>query len=216
MKRGLTWIRAGVNLLFGLAIPASFWLVSVVGMLTPTLLSLFAPPLLVVVAWIMRKWAWIPLRFLVGGKPWLQGTYLVTIKSDYEGASRHENRRAIRAYASIRQDAWGEVVTLATKTTSSRALDASLRPSGDHFQLLYSYTTSPPQEDLDSNPVQLGTAALDILERGRGTIRGRYFTDQKTGGNMSWQRIGHRAFADFEEAEDYAKRKKAHRESTSK
>lgn len=86
----------------------------------------------------------------------------------------------------IKQDLFSIQVSLKSDETNSFSLVANILEDHGKMYLIYTYITDPNQEFRDNNPIQWGTAKLDIsnLE----DINGYYWTTRGTQGSINMTR----------------------------
>lgn len=87
----------------------------------------------------------------------------------------------------IKQDLFGIQVNLESDEIDSVSLVASILEEHGKRYLIYTYTTDPKQEFRDKNPVQWGTAKIDITDLN--DVTGYYWTTRGTQGSMKMEKV---------------------------
>lgn len=109
--------------------------------------------------------------------PNLNGKWECIIKYNFDGKDREKISEV-----NIEQDLFGINVILITDEIKSNAITASIINEHGSKYLIYTYRTTPKQDVRDKNPIQYGTAKIDISDINN--VYGEYWTTRKTQGMM--------------------------------
>lgn len=148
------------------------------------------------------RWAWAqwPVSRIVS-RPDLRGTWKGEIRSGWTDASG-ESPPPIKAFLVIRQTFSIISIRAITKESSSDSLVAVLQAtaSGEHH-MTYTYMNVPELLIQDRSRIHHGTASLDIHDAPGGIVlRGSYWTDRDTKGQMEFTNRKKRRYTDFASA----------------
>ena len=109
--------------------------------------------------------------------PKLCEKYVGTFISDYDNVVREGT-------LDIKQTLTTVSVIFTTKESKSRSLSASIDDIFGEKQLTYCYINQPKSEFRHRSEIHYGTAMITISDDG--SLRGQYFTDRKTIGDMEF------------------------------
>lgn len=127
---------------------------------------------------LYEKYIW---RFNLFEKtPVLMKSYTGTLKSTYDGVER-------AAKLTIKQTLLSVSVIMETGESKSKAVSAAIENIQDEWQLTYTYLNVPDANVRDRSAIHYGTALLSIEDPV--LIKGQYFTDRKTIGDMKFEAI---------------------------
>lgn len=174
----------GINIEFSFFRPLSF-IVGLVG----TLLALYN----------RYVWKW-PLINKLHSRPLLMGTYKGKLHSSYINPETQEGIKPIETYIVILQTYSGIVIRQFTKESTSYTVSASINHE-QHQEIQYItglYRNEPTLSIQGRSPVHYGGLKLDIIGTNRKVrLKGSYWTDRKTIGDLEFE------FLDREQAKDF-------------
>jgi hypothetical protein len=141
--------------------------------------------------WIgFSKWFW-KWRIFQGWLvpfPVLQGTWQGTLISTWANPATGQLAGEIPMVLVIKQSFTTISCTIHTYTRESHsrsyAANFLLDDESGLKQLIYTYTNKPKPSVRDRSPVHDGTALLEILKRPRRMLRGEYWTNRRTTGDI--------------------------------
>ncbi len=148
-------------------------------------------------------WRIKTINFLIGIifdiNPSLQGTWYGLLNSNYDGA---ENREV---YLIISQpDAFTITCKLITENRMSSSKTASIIDDCGSKKLIYTYFAEQDKINNSKNPMQYGTAIIDI---GIKLLGGTYFSNQKTNGNLQFSKICKKRLNSYKECKTMKEKK---------
>ena len=120
-----------------------------------------------------KLWRYNPLEEM----PKLAGKYVGTFVSTYDNVTRDGT-------LDIKQTLTTVSVIFTTKESKSRSISASIDDILGEKQLTYCYINQPKSEFRHRSEIHYGTAILTISKDG--SLKGQYFTDRKTRGDMEF------------------------------
>ena len=122
---------------------------------------------------VYEKWLWRynPLE----ETPVLKKKYRATLLSTYDGIERD-------ATLEIKQTLLSINVIFITGESRSKSISSSIEKIQEEWQLTYCYLNVPQANVRDRSAIHYGTALLCIEDPEE--IKGQYFTDRKTTGDM--------------------------------
>ena len=109
--------------------------------------------------------------------PVLKKKYKGTLLSTYDGIERE-------AVLEIKQTLLSISVVFITEESRSKSISASIEKIQEEWQLTYCYLNVPQASIRDRSAIHYGTALLCIENPEE--IKGEYFTDRKTTGDMNF------------------------------
>ncbi len=141
---------------------------------------------LVVVVWDLWVWRW-PLVWRSTGRPRLDGLWEVELRPTADShIPEGGNRGPIIAYLVVRQTYWS--IALQLFTVESSSISRSFFWDGDNRTgtewLTFVYDNTPMLNHQHRSGRHLGTCTLQPGSRQPAEIRGAYFTDRYTAGDM--------------------------------
>jgi hypothetical protein len=160
----------------------------------PTVLSIE------VILWgLFAKWGWrykIFQGWLVPF-PYLQGTWRGKLSSTWINPNTQHQFEPIDVILVVRQTFINIHCTLMTEESESSSYSASIHidPDSNERQLVYSYSNKPRTSIRDRSPIHDGTASLLVIGKPPRKLRGEYWTNRKTTGEISLE-FTSRSFAD--------------------
>lgn len=110
--------------------------------------------------------------------PKIYGKYNVIIKYIDPKDNKPKTKQC---FATIRQDLFSILISLATDERTSDTIACDLRKKDDVYYLYYVYKTTTKIEFLEFNPEQTGAVELCIFKN---KLEGRYWTTSKTVGDI--------------------------------
>lgn len=125
------------------------------------------------VMFMYEKWWWKYNPF--EETPVLKKKYKGTLLSTYDGIERN-------ATLEIKQTLLSTTIICITGESRSNSIASSIKKLQGEWQLIYCYLNVPQANVRDRNAIHYGTALLCIENPEE--IKGQYFTDRKTTGDM--------------------------------
>ena len=152
------------------------------------------PTLLTLLGVAFDLWLWrIPLLGGVHRRPRIYGTWQTTITPHPDShIDNEENRGPIEATVEIEQSFWSLTVTLKTAESESISRAESIAPDGGSKTrkvLTYVYTNTPQLAVRHRSPIHVGAANLTIEGVQPDALRGTYWTDRLTVGDLELRRL---------------------------
>lgn len=121
-------------------------------------------------------WRYVPK--LIRKVPKLYGEWNGIIKSSYDEFNKEFKFKII-----IKQTLLNIYVDLITNESSSVSITGELiKDNKNEYALIYSYRNEPKENVKNRSQIHYGTAKLSIINESE--LKGMYFTDRKTTGNM--------------------------------
>jgi SMODS-associating 2TM, beta-strand rich effector domain len=164
-----------------------------------------ALPLVVVVAFaVFDNWAWqIRAVRKVTGRPQLNGTWrgeLTSLRNDAEG--REVPHEPMPIYLAIRQTFLNIRISLLSVESKSRSIGPILERHGAHdYTIYYHYTNLPGLEARERSPTHAGGARVEVGGIDPSRLNGEYWTDRRTRGTFSVERVSRSTYWIWSEAE---------------
>lgn len=180
---GICWVLLAYATKRDLSVAADFF------KLLPTVVTVD-----VFVALVFVKWGWkLPLF-----RPWLvpfpdlSGTWDGELQSDWRDPRSGEPVPPIPARLTVRQSFFSVSCVMRTSEMTSWSFieGFDIEPERQVRRLAYSYTSKPRQLIADRSPVHDGTAVFEIQEKPRLKLRGKYWTDRRTTGEINLRFTG--------------------------
>jgi hypothetical protein len=153
--------------------------------------------------WVWEKvlWKTSPIQRLRWAPRDLTGTWKGTLETFWKDPSTGRSIPPKTGYLVVRQSASALFVILLTGESRSVSTLAVVS-SGEGIAFLdYIYVNRPDSEVEDRSRMHHGSASLDIKGRPATRLRGRYWTDRDTKGQLDFAERRRQAAEDFEEAE---------------
>ena len=126
-----------------------------------------------ILAYLYEKWLW---RYNPLGKtPVLSKKYTGTLKSSYDNIERE-------ASFQIKQTLFSIQIIFTTGESKSKSISSSIDDILGEQQLTYCYLNTPNAEVRHRSEIHYGTAMICVDNPK--VLRGQYFTDRKTTGDM--------------------------------
>lgn len=130
----------------------------------------------------------------------VRGTWKGTLSSFWEDPSTSRRPDPKNVFLVIHQSAFQLTVVLITDESTSRSSLASLSDDGTQASLAYMYLNRPDSRVEHRSRMHNGSAFLEITGRPATRIRGRYWTDRDSRGEMDFNQRNSRLIDDFREA----------------
>jgi len=170
----------------------------------PGWLRFFSAAVLVatIVLGIWDRWLWgLPLIQRLSRVPRdVRGTWRGTLTSFWEDPVTRARPGPTTVFLVIRQSASQVTVVLLTEESSSRSSLASLSDEGTGASLTYMYLNRPDSRVEHRSRMHNGSAFLEISGRPATRIRGRYWTDRDSRGELDFDQRAPQIAEDFREA----------------
>jgi hypothetical protein len=148
------------------------------------------------------RWAWQlrPFRHVRGVPPVLHGTWRGTLTSLWVDPTAGSRPAPKPAFLVVRQTASSAHAALFTDTARSGSTLAQVQHSAGGDALTYVYLATPDVLAAGGNPIHHGAVMLDITGRPGRRLRGRYWTDRESGGELDFTEHVSALADDFDEA----------------
>lgn len=157
--------------------------------------------------WDLWGWRLPPLNRLTH-RPRIDGLWEVTLTpTDESHIPPGGNRGPIPAYIVINQSYWSLHVRQMTveSGSDSRSFFWDRIPGDDVERLNFLYQNDPRPEHRSRSPRHLGSCSLDTARLVPSSIRGMYFTDRYTQGEMDLRLVDRsKGYTSYQEAAAYA------------
>ncbi|MEO0461224.1 MAG: hypothetical protein AAF219_10305 [Myxococcota bacterium] len=132
--------------------------------------------------WLWR-WSWLQGWFVK--KPYIGGTWRVSLKSDWRDPKTGLAIPPIDGFLSVRQTYSGLSLRLMTKESASESLAADLVGAPDAtYRAASVYRNDPGVGVRDRSPIHYGALLLDVQADDPVTLAGQYWTDRSTRGEL--------------------------------
>ena len=151
---------------------------------------------------VWDRWIWrLPFAQRLPSVPRdLSGTWRGTLTSFWEDPVTKSRPAPKMAFLIIRQTASATGVVLLTDESSSKSSLASVSDDGAGATLAYMYLNRPDSRVEHRSRMHNGSAFFQISGRPVSRIRGRYWTDRDSRGELDFDRRSHHTVDDFREA----------------
>ncbi len=150
-------------------------------------------------------WLW-RLPFLQGWfvkRPDISGTWRVTIRSNWVDPSTGKTVEPIEGYMVVRQTFSSLSLRLMTSESVSELLGAEIiRAPDGTFRVTGVYRNEPKLSVRERSPIHHGAILLDVVGRPRSALKGHYWTDRGTSGELELTDRIKRILDEFETARE--------------
>jgi hypothetical protein len=148
------------------------------------------PSAAVILALAFDKWAWKwPGILSLVGRPYLQGTWAVTLTPDGRSLiPEGGNRGPIDGYICIEQTFFTLHITQYTRESASDSTASKFTPKGEskgQQTLAFLYRNEPKQQHQHRSPAHAGACELRVSGTEPREMEGRYWTGRFTAGDMT-------------------------------
>jgi hypothetical protein len=145
-------------------------------------------PLVLLVVGVFIKWAWRwpVFRGWLVPFPDLNGTWQGSLQTTWVNPQTQAVPGPIPVILCIKQSFISTSCVMRTQEMDSHSYssDFVLDPSSQIKRLAYSYTSSPRPTVVHRSPPHDGTVVLDIIGKRPDKLRGKYWTERKTTGEI--------------------------------
>ncbi len=146
-------------------------------------------------------WLW-RLPFLQGWfvkRPNIRGTWRATLRSTWVDPSTEKGIEQIEGFMVIRQTYSSLSLRLLTSESSSELIGAEINTGSDGTaRIVGVYRNEPRQLLRQRSPIHYGAILLDIEGKPVPCLRGHYWTDRSTAGEIELNNRVHEIFNDYE------------------
>jgi hypothetical protein len=151
-------------------------------------------------AW--NRWGWRQrvFRHVQAVPPVLHGTWRGVLTTLWPDPATGTPPAPKAAYLVVRQTASSVHATLFTDTVHSGSTLAQVQRSAGGATLTYVYLATPGALAGPGNPIHHGAAALDVTGSPATRLRGRYWTDRDSGGELDFTVHAAALADDYDEA----------------
>ena len=188
---GLVWL----GILLWQDVPVEGWWLRWVPTAVSVVMLLFWP----VERWLWKYW---PLNGLLWKRPFLGGTWRVTLQTSWKNPETGETPGPITCYMAVRQTL--TTLSMRLMTPESRSLlvaDRVLEESDGVFQVMAVYRNEPKIELRgERSEIHYGAFRLEIRGTPPSGLRGEYWTDRVTRGTMDFDSRVPKVLDTYEEA----------------
>ena len=147
-------------------------------------------------------WKWRPLGKLLQAIPNVSGTWKGVIQSSWTDSKKRKASPPIEAYFSIHQTAYSFRLKTMTKEGESNTIGSEIvRTSHGEHKVTAVYVNEPKIIVRKRSPIHYGAILLGISESAK-ELRGTYWTDRNTVGEMTLVHKVNKDFPDFTAAKD--------------
>ncbi|MCU1685394.1 MAG: hypothetical protein JWQ81_6133 [Amycolatopsis sp.] len=155
---------------------------------------------LVLALW--ESWLWrLPLAQRMPGTPrCIRGTWRGVLTTFWVDPKTGKSPDPKTVYLVIRQSASELSVKLLTNESRSASSFASVRLDDGSYELLYLYLNRPDSRYESRSRMHHGSTALDLSGSPVKRLKGRYWTDRDTRGELDFTERSMKIVDDFEEA----------------
>lgn len=151
--------------------------------------------------WEHFAWRWALVQKYRGGPRDLRGTWKGRIRSFWQNPETGVCPPEKDVYLVIRQTATSCSVVLLTDESRSASRFAMIEEDTAGATLLYIYVNRPDLHVEHRSRMHHGTTSLDITGRPPTRLRGRYWTDRDSRGELDFVERNPSASEDFDEAQ---------------
>ncbi len=159
--------------------------------------------ILIVLLSIFDLWLWrLPIfRGWFVKRPDLGGTWQATVKSDWLDPSTGKTMEPVHGYMVIRQTFSSLSLRLLTEESTSRLIGAEIVSLNDRtFDIVGVYISNPRFSVRQRSPIHNGAVLLHIPDFIATTLRGHYWTDRKTAGEIELVKRARKLYNDYDQA----------------
>ncbi len=134
-------------------------------------------------------------------RPNIRGTWRAILRSTWVDPSTGEGIEQIEGFMVIRQTYSSLSLRLLTSESSSELIGAEINTGSDGIMHIVGvYRNEPRQLLRQRSPIHYGAILLDIEGRPATCLRGHYWTDRNTAGEIELNNRIHEIFHDYETA----------------
>src|SRR2546422_137024 len=151
---------------------------------------------------VWDRWFWhLPLTQRIPRVPRdIRGAWKGTLTSLWTDPATQKRPQPKRVFLVVRQTASQQTVVLLTDESSSRSSLASLSDDGTSVTLAYMYLNRPDSRVEHRSRIHNGSVFLEVTGRPATRIRGRYWTDRDSRGELDFNQRRSPIVDDFREA----------------
>ena len=151
--------------------------------------------------WDIWIWRWPIVQRIPGVPRCLRGTWKGALTSFWIDPATDKRPQPKTVYLVIRQTATLVSTKLLTNESQSRSSLADISTSDGSYELTYLYINRPDARVEDHSRMHHGSTVLDISGTPARRLRGRYWTDRDSKGELDFDHRTKNLADDFEEAE---------------
>lgn len=139
-------------------------------------------------------WKWKPFRNILVLDPNIQGTWIGILESSWKNEETGEKVPPIPTMLTITQDLHNVNCVMHTGEMKSRSYSGSFNiDDGKQIkQLVYTYTSNPGIHIRERSQPHDGTAVFDIIESSERKLKGRYWSERLTKGEITLEFHSHK------------------------
>ncbi len=143
----------------------------------------------------------LPLINYFAKRPVLHGTWKGTFESDYVYPETGKREGPTEAYLAARQTYSSLHVRFITRRSASESMACELKKKRDgRYEVYAVYENRPPLLDQQASPVHRGGLILDVVGDPAHALKGSYWTDRKTQGDLNLDGHSKNVHDDFDSA----------------
>jgi hypothetical protein len=136
-------------------------------------------------------------------RPVLYGTWKGTFESDYVYPETGKREGPTEAYLAVRQTFSTLHVRLVTKRSASESMACELKTKRDgRYEIYAVYEGRPPLLAQRASPVHRGGLILEVVGEPAHALKGSYWTDRKTQGDLKLVGYSQEVYDDFDSAKN--------------
>lgn len=143
----------------------------------------------------------LPFVNSLAKRPVLHGTWKGTFESDYVYPETGKREGPTEAYLAARQTYSSLHVRFITAKSTSESMACELKTKSDgRYEIYAVYENRPPLLDQQESPVHRGGLILEVVGDPAHALRGSYWTDRKTQGDLKLDGYSQNVHDDFDGA----------------
>lgn len=156
---------------------------------------------------LWEAWLWrLPLaQRIPGTSPCIRGTWRGILTTFWVDPTTGKSPEPKTVYLVIRQSASELSVKLLTNESRSSSSFAGIRLDDGSYELLYLYLNRPDSRYESRSRMHHGSTSLDLSGNPVRRLKGRYWTDRDTRGELDFTEQNKKIVDDFDEAADLFK-----------
>lgn len=151
---------------------------------------------------VWDRWLWrVPLAQRFAAVPRdLRGTWNGVLTSFWKDPATGESPEPKPAFLVIRQTSSKVSITLLTNESRSTSSLATVSTRDEATSLDYFYLNLPDSRHRDRSPIHPGSASLDVTGRPASRLKGQYWTDRNSRGELDFKVRSSTLVDDYDQA----------------
>lgn len=143
--------------------------------------------------WLWRKW---PIVY-ISPVPLIRGTWQGELRSSWVDPQTGQAVPPVKVYLAVRQTAGSLNIRLFTPSSASASTTASVSNDAGVGLLTTTYRNIPDLLQRATSPIHNGTMLLEVPERFPKRLKGSYWTDRSSQGEIAFDRRSPKVAADL-------------------